>query len=657
MTNELDCKWFFSSRDGGREDGPNDPMEENFKKYPYVSLIRESIQNSLDAVVDQTQPVQVDFTIAGINAASYPNFFLLKDHIDACLDYFKNNKDAEDLYSPMSQYIQNAAYGANKLHYIKISDKNTKGMDYVPNDRSNPFYAFVRAAGVSTDKAVNNASAGGSFGFGKAAFFYISPIRSIIVSTRTLDGKNFFEGVASLCTHEINGDKKESVGYYDNNNGQPVTNNEQIPARFQRDEPGTNIYIMGIDLSDESKESIYGQMIEAILRHYWLAIYEEKLVATVGENVLSKETIEEYMNRYFSDNSDSNKYLNNYNPRPYFEAVQKAETDSHHKIFQAKLSELGEVRFYGLVDKNASARILFTRRPKMLVERKKINSANGFYGVFVCDGIYGDKMLRKMENPAHNEWKASNWKEYGKTSAKGAVVLTELKEFIDSCIADMFNTGSQDRLTIKGLENYLYIPTEVEADADNDMEALIGPTTGEIKDEGNSLTTIINEGTVAQTIDTPTIGSVITKKGAYGIDGQEGTLTRGKSTTKIKHPGGGGATATHANQPAIDNPDGLGGTYLVPIPVEYRSYAQTENGELVHYIIIYADFDIEDGEIDILARGNETDEQIDIQSADQGKIEQNALKHIRLAEGKNKIRLTFADNIKHALKLDIYEIK
>lgn len=31
---ELNCKWHFAIQLGGREDGPNDPMQDNFKKTP-----------------------------------------------------------------------------------------------------------------------------------------------------------------------------------------------------------------------------------------------------------------------------------------------------------------------------------------------------------------------------------------------------------------------------------------------------------------------------------------------------------------------------------------------------------------------------------------------------------------------------------------------
>ena len=56
---ENNCKWHFANFSGGREDGPNEPMSENFKKTPYASLIRESIQNSLDVCLDNSKPVEM----------------------------------------------------------------------------------------------------------------------------------------------------------------------------------------------------------------------------------------------------------------------------------------------------------------------------------------------------------------------------------------------------------------------------------------------------------------------------------------------------------------------------------------------------------------------------------------------------------------------
>ena len=83
---EKNCKWYFADQPNGQEVGPNNAMEQSFKKHPYASLVRESIQNSLDAVLDKSQPVVVKFSILEIKGENYPEFFELKHHIKGCLD-------------------------------------------------------------------------------------------------------------------------------------------------------------------------------------------------------------------------------------------------------------------------------------------------------------------------------------------------------------------------------------------------------------------------------------------------------------------------------------------------------------------------------------------------------------------------------------------
>ena len=47
-SSELDCRWHFAPSSGGQDQGPNEAMSELFKKDPFESLVRESIQNSLE---------------------------------------------------------------------------------------------------------------------------------------------------------------------------------------------------------------------------------------------------------------------------------------------------------------------------------------------------------------------------------------------------------------------------------------------------------------------------------------------------------------------------------------------------------------------------------------------------------------------------------
>jgi len=132
---ELNCKWHFAKQLGGREDGPNDPMQDNFKKTPYASLIRESIQNSLDVPLDSTQPVRMEFSISRIRAREYSNFFELKKHIQGCIKHFPNNDDAKATYQPMLKFL-NSLREIDNLYYIKVSDFNTIGMNYIKGDTS-----------------------------------------------------------------------------------------------------------------------------------------------------------------------------------------------------------------------------------------------------------------------------------------------------------------------------------------------------------------------------------------------------------------------------------------------------------------------------------------------------------------------------------------
>lgn len=653
---ELNCKWHFAKQLGGREDGPNDPMQDNFKKTPYASLIRESIQNSLDVPLDTTKPIRMDFSISRIRAKEYSNFFQLKRHIQGCINHFPNNEDAKVTYQPMIDYLNSLGEKGN-LYYIKVSDYNTKGMNYIKGDTSQPFYAFVRAAGVSSK---NDKSAGGSFGFGKAAYFYISPIRTIFVSTQTDKGKHFFEGSASLCTHKLAGEKdlRVSVGYYDNNEGEPITAPQNIPARFQRNEPGTDIYIIGIDASD--KNSIFSEMTEAVIRNFWLAIEFNKLVVTIDDSVINKETLPLLVEQLFPDEHDTAPRERNYNPRPFWDAVHNTNTDKRHIVIEDKLPTLGKVKFFALKEKGANDKILYMRRPLMLVKARRTQSSNGFYGVFICEDKLGNEVLRKMENPAHNEWSPSNWRENGKIVQKGKTANIEIEEFIIKVMEQMFSNHSNSIQQINGLEEFLYIPTAVEEDDEFDNESLIGEIVGQKEDEGSSVSTDVNNPEQSTYLNKPAIGKVmitdpVEDKQARNKDGG---LLSGHGTRQKRNRGGGGLSPKHPEGHYGSSDNGVQGTMLKEVPVRYRTFALKTNGQTIHTIIIHSDYDIQNGRIDLIVGGDQADDVVAIKSCTpSGTINENSISGLHIMKGKNVLKIIFVDNMKHALKLDAYELK
>lgn len=652
---ELNCKWHFAKQLGGRDDGPNDPMSENFKRTPYASLIRESIQNSLDAVDDDSIPVRMSFRIKKLSLRNFPNLFGLDTHLDGCIRYFPQ---ADENYKPMLHFLRKAR-DARDLYYIQVSDFNTTGMRYSPNDRESAFYGFVRAAGVSNK---TSDTAGGSFGFGKAAYFYISPIRTILVSTLTDSGKYYFEGVASLCTHfNINDEKCVSVGYYDNNDGMPVDNPEDIPARFRRDEIGTDINIMGVEISSSSdKEDIYKEMVISVLQNFWLSIYHGKLDVVVGELEITEANIVDLVEQYFPDIHDTSRKKEYFNPRPYLEAVRFAGQDKNHRIYNETLPTLGEVWFYAYKNRDASARVAYLRSPRMMVDCKQQPSANGFYGVFFCENQEGDKILRRIENPAHDQWMPSNWKdERGKTNRIGRNGFREIKEFLIRCIEKLFERSNQETLNIRGLDQYLYIPTAIEDDDDDYMsEALVSNPTGSFKDEGASITTDGKQVDIPESSGHESIGKVLVNSVQTGIPDSKGSLLSGPGRRRGSNGSGVGAGKINRRNIPVES-DGTPGTYASEIPVSYRSFAQKKNGIIVHNIIIHSDYEVKNGRIDLLVGTDQSDEvELNIVSANVGTVEGNSISGLHIVEGKNPaISIRFADDLPHSIKLDAYEIK
>lgn len=652
---ELECRWHFAEQLGGRDDGPNDPMEGNFKRTPYASLIRESIQNSLDAVDDDSIPVRVEFQIKKMTPGNYPAFYGLKEHLRGCMAYFPQ---ARENYGPMLEFLEPSGWWEDDLYYIKVADYNTIGMDYKPDDRESTFYAFVRAAGVSNK---SSETSGGSFGFGKAAYFYISPIRTVLVSTLTPEGHTYFEGVSSLCTHfDGQGRKCVSVGYYDNADGHPVEDPQDIPHRFRRNEIGTDINIMGIRLAPkQTKEDIYEEMAMAVLRNFWLAILHGKLDVKIGETEINEDNIAEMIEARFPEPHDTSRKMSRLNPRPYFDAVRGAGADRNHILIQEELPTLGRVSFYAVKMKEAQSSVLHMRSPRMVVMKKSQPGASGFYGVFFCEDERGDALLRRIENPAHSDWDPRNWKdESGHNNRMGKAAWREVQEFLVRCIEKLSERSDRETLNIRGLDQYLYIPTAVENDEDDDLEAesLVSQPTGEFKDDGASITTDGTGPDTGELKSSASAGKVLVRGADNANPSERGPLLSGTGTHRAGKGGGvGNRKINRRNAPAPE--DGTPGKYLSEIPVRYRAFAQNEAGALTHIIVIHSDFDVPEARIDLLVGGDQTEESLNIVSASRGSADGNSVTGLHISRGRNKIKIRFADELPHAIKLDAYEIK
>lgn len=672
---EKNCRWNFAPRVGGIDQGPNEAMGDIFKKLPYQALVREAIQNSLDAAKNEDEPVIVTFKRSSVDTHNYPMLFQLSRHMKACISFWKS-EDAKKRFQPMIEYIEEA-WNLDKIHYLEISDENTTGMGYRKGITTSPFYAFVKSIGNSVKQ---NAAKGGSHGFGKAAYFNASKIRTVLISSLTDSGQYVFEGVSGLCTHELDGQKREHYGFYTNSwfgdTEDPITNKDEIPVRFIRKEVGTSAFVLGVDYSDRGTERMKRRILESVIINFWGAIIDRKLdihFAIDQKYTLNADNIFEWAERCFPETDDAKTTFNN--PRPYMDAFANVGKDFNHMKFEETMPTLGKVELYLTRTKSGNDTFIMMRSPLMMVKSQRNRTNYGFYAVFVCRDPKGNAILRSMEDASHSDWSYRQCDDK-KDKEKAKKAEEELKEFLDNCIAKVFKNGETNTLTFGGLEEFLTIPSSLddEEELGGDTESESGEGNGERTDfENSEATTDINGdspevpaedngGNVGQVIIYEGSSGVSTSDGGENSDGESPGCDGGQGSGQGGSPGGGNGNG--------GNNGGRGGFEDIPgyapgegdpirrtrLNVRYRAFAQiASGGGYLHRLIIHSNRASDNAIIQVFCAGEVSDEAISIKSTDQGICSDNIISNVKLQEGRNVINIVFDDDMRHSIILSVNE--
>ena len=641
---ERGCKWSFQRWDRSMTYfGPNDAIIQSFNKDFYESLVRESIQNSLDAVLEKSEPVKVAYSFDKVSIDDFPELFRLKEHIQGCLDTHSDTQRARELYEPMLRYLPTSIHSS--LDLIMVSDSNTTGMKYNPHDPKNAFSAFTKSVGLSQKKT---ADSGGSFGFGKAAYFQMSPLRAILVSTRTPDGHSYFEGVTRLCTHMVQGVEYVDMGYYDNNNGIPAEDSD-IPDKFRRDSAGTTISLVGKYTDSGNRVNMENELLKSVLRNFWLAIYEEKLIVTIGHSyVVSKQELSRLITSTFSLNAKDKN-----NPRPYYEAYTHAE-DNLHLRFTGETQRLGEVFLYVCINPLVKRdRIAYMRNLMMLVETKSLSSSYGLNALFLCLNQKGNEILSSIEDASHTSWSTKG--KTGDAAKLASETLNEIEVFVQEKIGAAFNNGGDIEVIDIGIgfseediENLLADKSEINNP--------FGTTrTGRIVEEGGDLTTIRTETSQKPKLQEPkgNLGKMVKGQQNSGTVAVKKTTGTGHTAHKSKTKGGSG---TGGRIQAVTTPEvsDSGHKFVLYTPVSYHAPAYSKNGEWFHDLILHNEEALEDVFIEVKIGTEDGEDSVQIAScAPIGKLsgEKGIIKFTHLEAGKVTLTIQFADKQRHSIKL------
>ena len=429
----MNMVWHFPSTDGGDDDGINDAGVEQFNGNKERTVARECIQNSLDARVDYSKPVRVEFNGYCIDNIAIPGYEELLDIVKKAKKYAYDDEKAEKFYEEAIACLDNP-----KVYILKISDYNTSGLTGGDTkEDAGGWYHLVRSNG-SSYKTING---GGSFGIGKSAPFVASSIRTVFYSTMTKNGDVAFQGKTRISSYkDDSGDIHRGIGQYGIQKEKGVSSlreHNSIPDIFERFEQGTDVFIIGYKKTDDWKKRI----TEAIVESFYVAIYKNALEVIIktedGDEIpINSRTLSEIVEKYVTDEDVKLFY--------------KTIVDEDHILFSEKIDGLGETEMYVRLGEG-KRHVQGMRKTLMKIhDFMRLKTLNEDYtGVVIVKGEDGNKLLRNLEPPSHDAWD----KERGDNISKEA--LNRLRSWIVDNLRQISKNNKADVEEIPELSKYL----------------------------------------------------------------------------------------------------------------------------------------------------------------------------------------------------------
>lgn len=376
--------WNFPNSNHGKVFGVSEAGIETFKGSLYSSLAREICQNSLDASLDNSKPVIVEFDLKELNLKQDRRIYELENIFEKCREFWSDKKTLNFINKAIKVLKE------EKIGVLRISDFNTTGLTGSDKIRNSCWHNLVKASGVS-DKG---GTSGGSFGIGKSAPFACSDLRTIFYSTLDIDNIRAFQGVANIVSFykddnlpKEKRDWTQGTGYYGNiEDNSPIVETSYF-GDYKRNTSGTDIFVIGFMEDDCWKDEI----IKAVLDGYLISILRGKLIVRVNEIEISAETLDRLVEKYKEDIKLT------YN---YYQVL-----NSNIVPMEYNLEDLGKVSFYLEIKKDLKRSVLMARSNGMKIfDKKGISSMIQFSGVCILEDEKINSYFREMETPQHNNW-------------------------------------------------------------------------------------------------------------------------------------------------------------------------------------------------------------------------------------------------------------
>ena len=391
-------KWKFEENQAAAIEGPAHPGMAHFTGDRETSIIREAIQNSLDAAEapDGTGTVVVNFQHKMLDGD-----LLATDSLARHIQYAIDSPHNEEKYLPGFERAKDLlGGGGSPIESLCITDSNTTGATDIRHNNRPTFWETLTKGEGLTNKPQKDAA--GSFGIGKFASFVATPLRTVLYNTAYLENGHLrqrFMGKAILVSHKgKSGTQYKRIGYL--GNGFNSLKDAKVPDGLQLKKPGTAIHIPGYSFND-GLEEWEKRGIDIVLSNYFHAIIHGGLEVNVGDSKINANTYKHYL----QDIED--KMVQNYIRVSLGKPVDRYSAD-----------DVGDISIRIEVNKETrNKKIALVRDAGMLIttDRKHIFPKLamlpthwwGFTAIIECKSK-GEALLKQAESPRHDQISIDN---------------------------------------------------------------------------------------------------------------------------------------------------------------------------------------------------------------------------------------------------------
>lgn len=416
--------WHFPSNARGKRQGFNDAGMDIFHEDPVGSLVRESIQNSLDAKRVSDGPVRVVFSLSEFDSDTRPVADGLSVAFSLGLEKANKNDDRK-----ARQFYERALKSLKSSHgyqVLGIHDFGTTGLTGTVDDQGDERSAWLALVKGSGDTYKQSAGAGGSYGHGSSAPLVMSGFRSVLYYTKIQPGSTVeerFQGTSrleSLKAQSLIGQEgwTQDQGHFGNGADCGPLVGDEVPPWFKAEREritpdsvdsdlGTSIFVMAPQHVSAGPK-FWEQIRISVLANYYYTIALGMLEVSLGSDVvLNADSIAGYLSEIQIEDEDESEIAT----AATIDQIETSRTIAgEHKVHNLSIDGFGSVDLLVRIDESIvrskvgvarSNGMLITREPWLLESKKLIGLRKFDLFVFVKDQ-QGSELLRQLEPPGHD---------------------------------------------------------------------------------------------------------------------------------------------------------------------------------------------------------------------------------------------------------------